>query len=365
MKFRGKWFSCISVLAVVFLLISSVPALASTTKMSVFYQDPVKLTCEHCDPYLYSGSNGIVFQVSYHSSKITAISAEGKKLWTYKLPKISFLSYKTGVTADQKGNVYFGIEKSDSYYLVSLNAKGTINWEFKMDNPNGPNTPIFDKNGNVYFGTGNPTDYIGPYGKSDFYALTSKGKKKWRITLNGDSMLSIIQFDKNQNLVIPTTNAESAWTYTISMAGKVISSIQTNSFANIAWNEYYIDGKSSTLKSIDKNGKALWSYKVTEDTELKYVSNGTVYIASGGYLLAVSKGKLLWKTKAMGDFIYHKKGLYIIDKFSSNMDIKILDEKTGKIKTNKKLDSAYYRYTLHPSGNLLVSKGNSIYKVVF
>jgi outer membrane protein assembly factor BamB len=363
MRVSKKWFSYFSLFVLIFSLFSGVSVEASTTKLPIFYKDPVKMNCEYCNAQLHTAPNGTVYQYSYESSKITAISAAGKKIWTYKFPKNTFLSYKTGLTSDGKGNIYFGIQRSNFYYLVSLNSKGAINWEYKMENHVGPSTPIVDKDGTVYFGSGNPTDEVGPFGKSYFYSVSSKGKQKWRITLNGDAMFSVIQFDKSQNLVLPTTNEEVVWNYTISKTAKIISAKESNSFSSIAWNDFFIDTKTLTLKSVDKKGKILWSYKVFEDTAIKYVTtSGTVVLESGGDTLAINKGKVIWKLKGRGDVIPNKKGLFLIDKFSGNMEIKILDEKTGKVKFSKKLDSDFYQYTVHPNGSVLVSKGNVIYK---
>ncbi|WP_442596583.1 hypothetical protein [Neobacillus sp. D3-1R] len=362
MKMSKKGFSRFFFFSLVFLLFFSISAEAAATKLPIFFKDPVN--CDRCGSQLASAPNGVVYQYLYDSSKINAISSSGKKLWTYKLPKTSYLSYKTGGTIDSKGNLYFGFEKNSQYYLAKLNSKGGLTWAYKLDNPYGPGAPIIDKVGNVYFGSGNPTDSVGPFGKSNFYAVSPKGKKLWSVNINGDSIFGTIQFDKNQNLVFPSTNDELVWNYTISKAGKVLSSKETFSYSNKVWSDYFIDVETSTLKALDKKGKTLWSYKVTEDTSIEYVtSTGTVFLSSGGNILSISKGKLNWKVKAMGDFNYHQKGLFIVDKFSGNMLIKVLDEKSGKVKLSKQLDSDFYEYTILPNGTVMVSKQNLIYKV--
>jgi hypothetical protein len=357
-----KWFSKFPLLTLVFLLFFSMSVEAATTKLPVFYKDPVN--CDRCGSELASAPNGTVYQYLYDSAKINAISPAGKPLWSYKLPKSAYLSYKTGVTLDAKGNIYFGYENSNHYYLAKLTSKGALSWAFKMENPHGPGAPVVDKVGNVYFGSGNPTDQVGPHGKSDVYALSPNGKKLWKTSINGDSIFGKIQFDQNGNLVLPSTDDEVVWNYTISKAGKPINKKETYYYSDRVWGNYSLDSQSSTLQAFDNKGKLSWSYKINEDTTLEHVTAaGTVFLSSGGHLLSITKGKVNWKVKMMGEFTYHPKGIYMIDHSTGKTVIKVVDEKTGKVKLSKQLDADFYQYTILSNGNLLVSQRNVIYKV--
>jgi hypothetical protein len=378
-----KWFSGLFVLTLVLLSFSTFQAdAASTSNLPIFYKDAANSKVISEDAFLYTGSSGTVYQMIYEENKINAISATGKKIWSYTFPSYSSLILDgiAQTMVEEKGNFYIGYSdngmgKNPGNYLVSFNSKGKINWKFKLLEKwdTGPGKLLFDKEGTVYFGTGNYTGRVGPYSESRFYADTSKGKMKWSIKLDGDGFYSTPYFDSNGNIVIVTENDENPIQYTISKKGKILAKKNTNTFryyTDKAYNVYFIDYVNNKLIAANKSGKKLWSYGVNKDTTIGYVAdNDTVYISKDGYILAISNGKVKWKAKAAGNIYYNKAGLYVIDfdwdweKDTGNMMIKVLDELTGKVKYSKTLNSVYYRYTVHPKGFVLVPKGVNIYKV--
>ena len=358
MKSIGKWLGGVIVLAVIMFVLPSLQTSASTTN---FFQDG---TCKDCSTRLYVGPTGNVYQIQQETSKINALNADGKKLWSYTFPKASDLL--TAQSADAKGNFYIGV---NGRYLASINAKGQLNWEFEIDQQDqgGPGAPIVGKDGTVYFGTGNYTDYIGPYHTSYFYAVTSTGHKKWSMKLNGDGYYASNYMDDKQNIVVETIGDENIWQYTISPTGHILSS------KKILYTQgtYYIDNATNLLTATDKNGKKLWTYKVTSSAAISYVGHdGTVIVSQDGYMLSITKAKLNWKTKVTGEYAEDtKSGLYVINNDinwtnkTGKMYIYLLDMKTGKIGASTTLNFYTFNYEVIPNGYVLVSKDRTIYKV--
>ncbi|MEH7307904.1 outer membrane protein assembly factor BamB family protein [Neobacillus drentensis] len=374
MRFIGKWFGSLFVLALIMLVLPSLQANASTT--TKFYQDG---TCTDCFTSLYTGANGNVYQLQYETGKINALSSEGKRLWSYDFPKDHYLVVggRGEQAMDAKGNFYIGVENNgfsnqNGVYLASLNSKGKLNWQFKLEN-GGPARPLIGTDGTVYFGSGNHTDYIGPYSESTFYAVSSKGKKKWSVKLKGDAFGSTSTFDSKQNIVIHTNNDEGAWKYTISKTGKILSEKETSTYAAFldkSENSYGIDYNSNSLVVTSKSGKKLWSYKGKEGIGIGHVTaGGTVILSNDSYTLSITKGKVNWKTKVTGSVVSSSQGLYVLnnemnwDTNTGKLRIYLLDSKSGKIKYSSTQNFYSFQTAVHPKGYVLVSKNRTIYKV--
>lgn len=360
--------------ALLFLLMV-VPAMqanaASTTK---FFQDG---TCQECFSTIYTPKDGTVYQLQSETGKINALKSSGSKLWSYKFPSSTqLLLYGTNQqTKDAKGNLYIGAMISDGIYLTSISSKGKLNWKYKVSQ-GGPGVPVVGKDGTAYFGSGNYTDYIGPYTSSTFYAVTSTGKKKWSVKLKGDGYRSVPTLDSNQNVVFQVPDVETVYTYTISSkTGKILSTKKADlytKFTDKSGNRYAVDYLKNTLVATDKNGKRLWSFKAKSEAnfDLGYVStDGIAYITDGDYTRAISKGKQLWERKLSGDIVNTKYGLYILqnvinwDTNKGKLVISILDPKKGTTKHSQSLSFYSYQYAVHPNGAVFVSKNRTIYKV--
>jgi hypothetical protein len=381
MRVVGKWFSSFIIITMVLLAITTLKTEASGVNLPIFYKGiPPKCEYPPCGhAKLFAGPNGTVYQEDPSGQTINAIDASGKKLWTYKLPEKHSLYFMQKRNADAKGNYYVEYEKygyeddsKNGEYLASINSKGQLNWEIKIHDYLRPHNPVIGSDGTVYVGAGRVTEYDGGSSvkESKFYAISSTGKLKWTVNVNGDSAYADTYFDANSNIVVRSGN----FTYTISREGKVLSTKSEESFYKDRL--YYDQSKNvysvkdyKLLTAKDKNGRTLWSYKGDSNFGIVHVSaSGTVYLSTSDYVISVTKGKINWKTKADGTIKFYANGIYVEKyvydpkTYARNMVFQHIDLNTGNLNT-KTIDTSFPFYSIHPKGFLVASDGNTIYKL--
>jgi len=100
---------------------------------------------------------------------------------------------------DNQGNIYIfpsAIRDEDNYFYC-LTPTGEIRWKYKHDESSfiiaNNVEPAIDKNGNIYFGFYN------------LYSLDYSGKLRWKVSLNGDGIVSPLLVDNSSNIFIGTT----------------------------------------------------------------------------------------------------------------------------------------------------------------
>lgn len=353
-----------------FLSVFNIPSYVNASN-TLFFKDDRKADCKFCNDLIYAAPNGTVYQATTlgsNSDKINAINSTGKRLWSYSPPKNSKI-FGNWLTSDNKGNLYFTYLKNGSQaYLASVNSKGKLNWDFKINGyQTAPSKPIIGKDGTVYFGTGNYSEMtVNPTNTA--FALNSKGKVKWSKKLTGDAYYSKLFFDSKQNIIIPTSYwADKSWKNTISPSGSVKKAKRDSPhlYYDKSENEYSFNYNKNILTATNKTGKKLWTYKAKSYASIEHVSeNGTVFFSENGHLLSISKGKVNWRTKHHGMALFTSSNIYWVDYGNpEKIYIKVLNEKTGKVKYSKA--TKYYSsiITIHPKGFVLISKGHHIYKV--
>lgn len=351
-------------------------------KITTYYKDSSKTKCEfRCSSFVHMTSKGAIYQVNHANNKVNMIDENGKLKWTYKLPEnTSPVRGASNYVVDTKGNFYLGYGLEGKYYLASINSKGKLNWRYQLTEYVGPSKPYIAKDGTVYIGSGNPTDYMGPYGESYMYAISSKGKLIWKTKLAGDSINSELKMKSGNLLIRAVPYDDSSITeYTVSTKGKILSKKKVTStgleLTDKAGNSYSFDYNKNRLVAKNKSGKTIWTYKTKDYLMVEHVAvDGTVYAIEGNQVLAIAKGKVVWKTKLSGyNAIVSSKGLFVFtSEYNEKTDkekrsVSLLDLKTGKIKATKVVDFSLYSEStvLHPKGYLLVSPDYHIYKISF
>ena len=403
MEKTKNWLQGFFILSIIALSFTLFTSIASAKDSTLFYEDKSGEECQNCILSLYTNGTFTyqLFQdtINYGDLiKLNVLDNKGNKLGSYKFEENSFLDFRTSdPTIDKDGNIYIsyhlehGFGSIGAYTLASISSSGKLNWKFTdFDRGYGPSTPIFGTDGTIYFGTGNLSENIGPWGESKVYALNSNGTKKWDVKVEGDGAWGKLSFDGQQQLLIsPHFYEEPFFQYTISTKnGEIVNTEQIKSFYrhfDNNGNEYYLNDfydenhkYNALLIAVDKKGEELWSYPFEGDLMIHTVrDDGTVYLTKSPWVeknstLSISQGKLNWEKPGLPFDLINR--FYLINQTKVNdksvTTISELDEINGNEISRKTLNFGYTvdyyfktNYTQSDDGYMLFPVGNDIYKV--
>lgn len=141
------------------------------------------------------------------SAGVVAYSPEGKKVWTAKLPPITYVIY-TAPVIDKSGNIILMrmTGKSTKRTLFSISPTAKLNWSFDLDESEFGQSPqpVVNHDGTIYINL-----FMGVTGLSDeslksrkevIYALNGDGKLIKKTEIPSRNRYNDLTIDKNNNI---------------------------------------------------------------------------------------------------------------------------------------------------------------------
>ncbi|CAM4389316.1 hypothetical protein BAMA_15615 [Bacillus manliponensis] len=275
------------------------------------------------------GKDGTVY-VGNQNRKLYAFNKDGSIKWTKD--DIAYM-YASPVIAED-GTIYIAGIK-----LTALHPDGSIKWQ--VENTNAQSTPVIDNEGVIYIHNRN-AHRIEAYNPDGSIKWVSK--KLFRGNINSGSML----ISKNETIYSLSAEGETGYLYAHDKAGNLLWEKKFKSTGGFSFtlglNNEILVNLYNNLYVLDQNGNIIQEIKAeTPFHAAPTVSStdGTIYIASDGYLYAYKPDYTLkWK--------------YYAGFGSRMMDSPVID-KNGVIYVK----TSFKMFAVNPDGTLKWSMPNS------
>ncbi|WP_077214992.1 PQQ-binding-like beta-propeller repeat protein [Bacillus dakarensis] len=257
MEIRRKkhHFVLTGIIMALFMLFSSQQSFANS-KEGVL-ETPIYEACENCSIADIVTDNGelrlvIIGGRNFEETEIVAFNKDRSIKWSKKydfyVPWV-----KPAFSVD--GTIYLGAVG----YAVALDRNGDEKWRYPVEK-GAATTPVEGADGTIYFSEFNWTDYIGPYGETNVYAVNENGELEWEHRVSGQAKLELLNnstllVSAGPDLLNYSTNGELNWKYAAPGEAE-----EYEPYINTIVLEDKIYAKSSrALFSLDLYGEEVWT----------------------------------------------------------------------------------------------------------